>query len=418
MNEIATVRNPFENETRAVVQPVSALISVEQQRAVAEVQARMIVARNNPRKRFDAMELILNDCTRPTLAEAALYQYSKGGTSISGASIKLAEAIAMRWGNIASGIKELSRGQGYSECVAYAWDLESGFYDERQFHVRHRIDTRSGGRDLTDERDIYELIANLGQRRKRAVLLTVLGDEVVNAAIAACEETLTATADTSPEALKRIVGAFSEFGVSQRQIETRCQCHLAAIRPAQVIQLRKIYTSLKDGMSEPRDWFPAEAELAPKPQGNEGLKETIKRQRRGKSETPPENDGIPSPASAADATTAAASPVAAPETVSSPVPLSDAASGDEYIPPADEEPPPPNVEPIRPAARSQADKDRATADFIISNIAGITDPHELRTYANNQAVKTPRDRWRANDDPLAAEVTAAFVKRFDEIASQ
>ena len=46
------------------------LVSVEQQRAIAEVQARMIIARANPRDPIRAVELILNDCTRPTLAMA------------------------------------------------------------------------------------------------------------------------------------------------------------------------------------------------------------------------------------------------------------------------------------------------------------------------------------------------------------
>jgi hypothetical protein len=50
--------------------------------------------------------------------------------------------------------------------------LETGYYDERQFQVRHWRDRKQGGGyQLTDERDIYELIANFGQRRKRAVLL-------------------------------------------------------------------------------------------------------------------------------------------------------------------------------------------------------------------------------------------------------
>lgn len=250
------VGNPFATGTPTQAH-AGALASAEQQRSVAEVQARMIIARANPRNPVRAMDLILQDCTRPTLAEGALYQYSRGGSSISGPSIRLAEAIAQRWGNIASGIKEVGRAGGYSECVAYAWDLESGYYDERQFQVRHWRDTRAGGHPLTDERDIYELIANMGQRRKRAVMLTVIPGDVVEAAVYQCEQTLSTTADTSPEALARIAAAFETFGVTRAQLEKRCQCRLEAIRPAQVVQLRKIYASIKDGMSDAKDWFDA-----------------------------------------------------------------------------------------------------------------------------------------------------------------
>lgn len=248
-------RNPFGNEL--ATRPVGAIANAEQQKSIAEVQARMIIARANPRDPIRCMDLILRDCTRPTLAEKALYQYARGGSSISGPSIRLAEAIAQRWGNIASGIKEMSRSNGYSECVAYAWDLESGYYDERQYQVRHWRDTKQGGYALTDERDIYELIANMGQRRKRAVLLTVIPGDVVEAAQDQCDQTLHVTADTSPEALAKIAAAFEQFGIVRTQIEKRCQCRLEAIRPAQVVQLRKIYASIKDGMSDAADWFDA-----------------------------------------------------------------------------------------------------------------------------------------------------------------
>ena len=97
------VLNPF-RANAAVATTGGALVSVEQQRAIAEVQARMIIARSNPRDPILCMDLILQDCTRPSLAEGALYQYARGGSSISGPSIRLAESLARRWGNIASGI--------------------------------------------------------------------------------------------------------------------------------------------------------------------------------------------------------------------------------------------------------------------------------------------------------------------------
>lgn len=272
MSEVATVRNPFAGD-QTEVRVLTGLVGVEQQRAVAEVQARMMIARANPRDPMRASDAILHECTRPTLAAAAIYSYARGGTDISGPSIRLMETIARRWGNIASGIKEISRSGEYSECVAYAWDLESGYYDERQFQVRHWRDTRSGGYRITDERDIYELIANMGQRRKRAVLQAVLPGDVIEAAVEQCEQTLTASADTSPAALQSLAKAFAEFGVTQAMIEKRIQRKLEAIRPAQVVQFRKIYASLKDEMSSPADWFemggdaaaPAATTAAPPP---------------------------------------------------------------------------------------------------------------------------------------------------------
>src|SRR5262249_48058642 len=149
--------------------------------------------------------------------------------------IRLAEVLAQRWGNIESGVREVARHDGYSECLAYAWDLETNFIDKREFQVRHWRDTRQGGYQLRDERDIYELIANMGARRKRAAMLAVIPGDVVEAALEQCERTMQARADTSPEGIKKLVDAFAEFGVTQAQIETRIQRRLEAIRPAQVV---------------------------------------------------------------------------------------------------------------------------------------------------------------------------------------
>lgn len=248
--------NPFATQSHA---SSGGLVQVEQQKAIAEIQARVIVARANPRNPARCTDMILQDCERPSLAEDAVYQYARGGSDISGPSIRLIEAIARRWGNIASGIKEISRHEGTSECVAYAWDLESGYYDERQFQVRHWRDTKGGGYQLKDERDIYELIANMGQRRKRAVLQAMIPGDVIDAAVAQCEKTLTTKADTSPEAVRRMVSAFEGLGVTKQQLSARIQRNLDAITPAQMMGLKRIFASLRDGMSVPGDWFADEA---------------------------------------------------------------------------------------------------------------------------------------------------------------
>ena len=68
--------------------------------------------------------------------------------------------------------------------------------------------------------------------------------------------TLTANADTSPEGLKKLSDYFNEnFGVTNDMIAKRYQCRFESLRPAQIVQLRKISQSLKDGMSSVEDWF-------------------------------------------------------------------------------------------------------------------------------------------------------------------
>lgn len=231
------------------------VVSVEQQRAIAEVQGAIISAKRFPRDVVAAIERIKVACQRPTLAGQALYSYAKGGTDVTGPSIRLMEAIAQNYGNISCGIVELSRSNGVSECMAYAWDLETNFRDEKKFQVRHWRDTRQGGYALKDEREIYELIANMGSRRKRACLMAVIPGDVVEDATGQCEETMKARVQITPEKLKSMIEAFAAFGVSQEMVEKRIQRKLDSITPAQMVSLGKIMNSLKDGMSKAADWF-------------------------------------------------------------------------------------------------------------------------------------------------------------------
>lgn len=257
------VENPF--QAVATQAPASQPVAQDlaQSREVAEIQAAMVVAKRFPRDEIAATDRILRACTRPTLAEQALYSYSRGGSEITGPSIRLAEACAQAWGNMRFGFREVARGVGdggvtFSDVEAFAWDLETNVYKPLTFQVRHWRDTKKGGYKITDERDIYELVANMAQRRVRACILATIPGDVVESAQAQCEETLNAKADTSPDGLKKLVAAFASFSVTQGQIEKRCQCRLEGIRAAQVVQLKKIYVSIRDGMSRAEDWFPVD----------------------------------------------------------------------------------------------------------------------------------------------------------------
>jgi hypothetical protein len=246
-------------------------------RAIAEVQAAMVIAKRFPRDEKAAMDRIINACSRAGLAECALYSYARGGTDITGPSIRLAESLAQNWGNIQFGIREIDQRDGESTVEAFAWDLETNTRQIKVFRVPHIRHTKTGTKRLEDPRDIYEMVANNGARRLRACILGVIPGDVIDAAVQQCEVTTMAKADTSPAAMAKLLDAFAPFGVSRAQIEKRIQRRMDAIQPAQVLSLRKVYASLKDGMSKPSDWFeefPA-ADGAPKAKGTAGLMQKI-----------------------------------------------------------------------------------------------------------------------------------------------
>ena len=245
--------NPFGDSRQRL--PGNALAEAGSAREVAEVQSAMVIAKRFPRDPMVATDRILLACTRQALAEGALYSYNRGGSDVTGPSIRLAEVAAQCWGNLQFGIRELEQRDGESTVEAFAWDIETNTRQSKVFQVRHERHTRQGAKALSDPRDVYELVANQGARRLRACILGVIPGDVIEAAVAQCELTLKASANTDPESMKRMAESFGKLGVTVAMIEKRIQCRLEAIRPAQVVQLRKVYASIQDGMSVPGDWF-------------------------------------------------------------------------------------------------------------------------------------------------------------------
>lgn len=241
--------NPFPQKAS------TAVAETENRRAITEVVAALEVARRFPRDERGSMDRILIACTRPSLAEKALYAYSRGGSDITGPSIRMAETIAQCWGNFEFGWRELERRKGESSVEAFAWDMETNVRERRTFQIAHVIDTKKGPKVLTESRDIYEHLANECSRRMRACILGLIPADVVDGAVKAVKAALTATVNVTPELIEKLVLKFSEIGVPKAALEANIQRRIDTVTPALVLRLRGIYNSISDGMSTPADWF-------------------------------------------------------------------------------------------------------------------------------------------------------------------
>lgn len=250
-----TIERPELPAARTNGEQHEALIAVASQREVAEVQGAMTIAKKFPRDQQASLDRIMTACQRKTLAETAVYQYAKGGTDISGPSIRLAETLAREWGNLQFGIRELEQRQGESTVEAFAIDLETNVRCVKVFQCRHVRHARNGDYKLNDPREIYELVANQGARRVRNCILGIIPGDVVEAALEQCESTLKTSCEVTPERVKAMLEKFGTYKVTKEMIEARIQRRLDAMTPAQLLSLGKIYNSLKDGMSTAKDWF-------------------------------------------------------------------------------------------------------------------------------------------------------------------
>lgn len=244
-------------------------------REVATVQCQMLIAQSCPRNMAQVQQRVEAACSRLQLASSAIYAYAKGGTDITGASIRLAEALINAYGNAKAGFEVTAQTEKESTVRAYAFDMETNTLMERTFVVPHKRDTRSGSYLLTDAREIYEAVANQASRRVRACILAIIPSDLQEFAIQKCSNTLNKNISITPDSLSALVDTFSKFGVSKARIEKFIQRKLEAITTSQYIKLQQIYASLRDGMGTADDFFqpedtPAESEKTPVNAPSEG----------------------------------------------------------------------------------------------------------------------------------------------------
>lgn len=245
------------NEFKPAVANVSGNTAITANREAQSVLGMIMAAKHFPRDKFTAQSNILAACERVSLARVSEYAFPRGGKTVSGPSIRLAETVAQCWGNLDYGVVEIERRDGESIAQAYCWDLETNVRKVMNFTVTHYRDTKAKGKvKLTDERDIYEMVANNGSRRVRACILAIVPADVTDKAVLQCRKTLTSGAGkTKEDQILDIVRAFSGYGVPQDAIEKRLGHVMSNCTPDELADLIAIGNSIKDGQSKRTDWF-------------------------------------------------------------------------------------------------------------------------------------------------------------------
>jgi hypothetical protein len=232
--------------------------AVEQTRAVAEVQAAVFVAQQNPRNMDRALADMRDTTGRLSIAEHAFYQVTNRGA---GPTIHLMTELARIWGNLDYGVKELNRDDdaGVSEILAYASDLQTNTRNVRSFLVPHSR-MKSGRREkLIDLGDIYLNNQNVGARAVRECISKVLPAWFRAEAEQRCRDTLRNGEDGGEPLAKRIermVSAFGQLGVKLDQLEQKLGRKRGAWDGADVASMVTTYQSIQRHETTREDEFP------------------------------------------------------------------------------------------------------------------------------------------------------------------
>lgn len=247
--------------------PNSQATAIEQARAIAEVQAAVVVAQQVPRDMGRAIAEMKDSCGRMSLAQRAFYKVPNRGN---GPSVHLARELARIWGNVDYGTKELRRDEKGSEVQSFAWDQQANVRSTRTFIAPHQRMAGGQRKDLIDLNDIYLSNQNTGARAVRECIFTILPAWFTEDAQNLCRETLE-RGEGKPiaERIADMIRLYDALGVKVKQLEDKLGRKRSAWTAGDVAEMAIAYTSItRDGLRV-EDEFPQQrldpADLVGKP---------------------------------------------------------------------------------------------------------------------------------------------------------
>lgn len=258
-NELATVDNHahFQRLPGLPTGGNVGAVAIEQERAIAEAQGQLTLAKRFPRSMASCMQEFMDTCQSPDFAKTAFYSVPNRG---SGPSIRFAEEAARCYGNFQYGHRELSRSEGKSEIEVFAWDMQNNNYSKRQITVIHVVDTKSGPKKLVDQADIDNRIANVASKQMRGRILALLPKHLVAAGQEACKRTLAGGGEKPlRERIAGMVQAFAKFGVTTNHLTDHLGHGVDDTTLDELADLMGIFQALRDG-AKASEYFKLESQ--------------------------------------------------------------------------------------------------------------------------------------------------------------
>lgn len=251
-------------------------VSIEQERAIAEARGQIQVAQMFPRDVARARAELMDECDCIEFAQVAFYSVPRAGGSVTGPSIRLAEAAAGAYGHMIWGHRELSRSEDKSEVEVYAWDMQKNNKRIRQITVDHYRDTKNGRVRLRDEKEVQDKIANVASKQMRGCILALVSKSFVEAAVARCRQTLAGGGGVPlKQRVEKMIDAFAKLGVNADILTKHLGHSLDQTSGDELVDLLSTYNAIKGG-DKIADHFGAAEQSEQGEQAAASLAETAK----------------------------------------------------------------------------------------------------------------------------------------------
>lgn len=247
--------------------PSAAMVAAAES-AKAQIQCAYMMALQCPRSYFAAEQAVVKACENPLFAEKVEYKLPRGGTTISGPTIRLAELIRREWRNIFTTERVMHDDERQMIVQVTAMDLETNSIETAEVVIPKTVERRyvKDGQEIISEREnslgkkVYTVRATdseVDMMRKamiskalRNAIFRLVPAELVQIAIATARQTIqTADAKDPKEAIRRLIFCFEEQGVSIDKIEKEIGHTLEKANTADVKKLRGLYKQMLNGAS-------------------------------------------------------------------------------------------------------------------------------------------------------------------------
>jgi hypothetical protein len=273
-NGHGTMREGFGE--RSLAQTAETQSAAMQAQAQAAVQARFVMALQRPRSWDDVRVRLLNECRRPGFAEVARYR-KPIGQGVEGPSIRFAEACARYAGNL--GVETVTTYEDRHKRIIHvtAVDYETNASFSADISIAKVVERKDKkGRTVVGERvnsygqtvyiveatddELLNTVNALVSKATRTLILRLIPGDIVEEGQEACVRTMREGAAKDPSGeRKRLCDAFAGIGVMPGDLERFLGHGLDALQPAELVQLRQVFGTIRDGETTWREVMAARA---------------------------------------------------------------------------------------------------------------------------------------------------------------
>lgn len=257
----------------------------------ARIQSAYIMAMQRPRNEMQSRSRILEACKRPEFASRVEYAKPVCGKKMVGPSIRFAELAVREWGNVITETQLVYEDDNVRRVKVTVIDLETNATFGKEIQIKKTVERRDGkGREIVGERTntygekVFIVLATDEElHTKEAALISkvirneglrLIPQDIIDEGIEVARKTLHNRDAQDPKAaLKKIVDAFGNVGISPKQLEVYLGHGLDIISPAEIQDLRGVYQAVSSGEASWAEYVAKPESKAPANDVNDLLKQ-------------------------------------------------------------------------------------------------------------------------------------------------